>query len=110
MGFGLCRALTHSLRHDRRLGFARARLLPEPRAHRLRHLGATIGAHNGKDTRWVAKQQQASLLPPSERVFASPLGDQGLDRQGLDMQGLSALFETFFRANSIFLPDAGREE
>jgi hypothetical protein len=58
----------------------------------------------------VAKQQQASLLPPSERVFASLLDDQGLDRQGFDMQRLLTLFKTFFRANSIFLPDAGREE
>src|SRR6267378_2931590 len=110
MGFGLCRALTHSLRHDRRLGFARARLLPEPRAHRLRHLGATIGAQNEQDTRW--RNETATSLPAasSERVFASLLDDRGLDRQGFDMQRLLTLFKTFFRANSIFLPDAGREE
>jgi len=29
------------------VGFARARLLPGPRANRLRHLGATIGAQDG---------------------------------------------------------------
>jgi hypothetical protein len=57
-----------------------------------------------------AKQQQASLLPPSERVFASLLDDRGLDRQGLDTQGLSALSGTFFRAKSMFLPEAGRKE
>ena len=41
--------------------------------------------------------------------FASLLDNRGLDRQGLDMQRLLALFETFSGANSIFLPDAGRE-
>jgi hypothetical protein len=80
----------------------------------MRHLGAMIGAHTAQQIRQAARrwrQAQTRLPAASLRArFCVPAGFRGLDRQGLDMQRLLTLFETFFRANSIFLPDAGRED
>ena len=47
------------------VGFASARLLPGPRANRLRHLGATIGAQDG--VRWAVGRPEVernSNKPP----------------------------------------------